>query len=73
MITNDMKYEIRACTVDSRSSIMRNRFHKVLGGRVRCRRGRYIGTICSFPGYCLGLMRHKVFFFCCLTSFYPIY
>ena len=52
---------------------MHNRLHEVLGGRVRCRRVRHTRTICSFPGYCLGLrMRQKVFFRC-LTPFYPIY
>ena len=60
-------------TLEAWSSSMRNRLHKVLGGRVRCRRGWYICTICSFPGYCLGLRtKHKVFF-PCLTLFCPIY
>ena len=42
---------------------MRNRLHNVLGGLVQCRRVRHTCTICSFPGYCLGLRtRQKMFF-----------
>ena len=52
---------------------MRNWLHDVLGGCVRCRRIRHTCTICSFPGYCLGIrMRQKVFFRG-FTPFCPIY
>ena len=54
----------RACVID---------FHEVLGGRVRCRRVRHTCTICSFPGYCLGLTMRQEVFFRGLTPFYPIY
>ena len=69
MITSNINFvlikaccrEAQACTVDSRSSSMRNRLQNVLGGCVRHTR-----TIFSFPRYCLGLRTIQEVFFAVL-------